>query len=145
MNLTATCSTWRGMGSIRLYFAHDTPCDDNTLSYHTGSVAARINKDRPFRHTPGRRCQVCYWCTIEDSRKRLHHHRHLEHKNTKSCRKTAGTNTRNGQVRWNILGLCKMRWKNVGETTTEEVRKVFFSGKRTNTSIALGFLFTRTS
>ena len=30
-----------------------------------------------------RRCQVCYWCywcIIEDSRKRQHHHRHLEHK-----------------------------------------------------------------
>ena len=38
-----------------------------------------------------------------------------------------------------------MKWKNVAETTTDEVRKVFFSGKRTNTSMALGFLFTRTS
>ena len=28
MNSTATCLTWRGMGSIRLYFAEDSPCDD---------------------------------------------------------------------------------------------------------------------
>ena len=27
------------------------------------------------------------------------------------------------------LGLCEMRWKNFGETTTEEGHKVFFSGK----------------
>ena len=97
-NSTATCSTWRGMGSTRLYFAQDSPCDDNTQPYHTGSVAARVNKDRAFRRTTGRRCQVCYWCIIEDSRKRKHHHRHLEHKDTKSCRETSRTNTRNGQV-----------------------------------------------
>ena len=66
MNSTAPCSTWRGMGSVRLYFAKDSPCDDNTQPYHTGSVAARVNKDRAFRRTSGRRCQVCYWCIIED-------------------------------------------------------------------------------
>ena len=31
--------------------------------------------------------------------------------------------------RWHILGLCEMRWKNFGETTTEEGHKVSFSGK----------------
>ena len=96
MNLTAKCSTWPGMGSVRLYFAQDSPCDGNTQPYHTGSVAARVNKDRAFRRTPGRRCQMCYWC--EDSRKRQHHHRHLEHKDIKSRRETSGTNARNGQL-----------------------------------------------
>ena len=33
------------------------------------------------------------------------------------------------RYRWNILGLCEMRWKNFGETTTEEGHKVFFSEK----------------
>ena len=33
------------------------------------------------------------------------------------------------RYRWNILGLCEIRWKNFGETTTEEGHKVFFSGK----------------
>ena len=28
MNSPATCSTWRGMGSVRLYFAQDSPCDE---------------------------------------------------------------------------------------------------------------------
>ena len=91
-------STWRRMGSVRLYFARDSPCDENKQPYHTGSVAARVNKDRAFRSSPGRRCQVCYWCIIEDSRKRQHHQRHLEHKDTKSCRETPGTNTRKRQV-----------------------------------------------
>ena len=90
--------SWRGMGSVRLYFARDSPCDKNKQPYHTGTVAARVNKDRAFRRTPGRRCQVSYWCIIKDSWKRQHHHRHMEHKNTKSCRETPGTNTRHGQV-----------------------------------------------
>ena len=33
------------------------------------------------------------------------------------------------RYRWHILGLCEMRWKIFGETTTEEGHKVFFSGK----------------
>ena len=86
MNSTATCSTWIGIGSVRLYFAHDSPCDDNKQPYHTGSVTARANKDPTFHRTPGWRCQVCYWSIIEDSSKRQHHHRHLEHKDTESCR-----------------------------------------------------------
>ena len=73
----------------QVVFAQDSPCDDNTQPYHTGSVAARVNKDRAFRRTPGWRCQVCYWCIIEDTRKRQHHHRHLEHKDSKSCRETS--------------------------------------------------------
>ena len=71
MNSTATYSTWRGMGSARLYFAQDSPCDDNSQPYHTGLVATLVKKDRAFRRTPGRRCPVCYWCIIEDSRKRF--------------------------------------------------------------------------
>ena len=84
-------------GLRHVVLAQDSPCDNNTQPYHTGSVAARVNKDRFLRRTPGRRCQVCYWCIIEDSRKK-HHHRHLEHKDTNSCREISGTNTRNGLV-----------------------------------------------
>ena len=73
MNSTATCSTLRRMGSVRLYFARDSPCDEDSKPYHTGLVAARVNKDRAFRRTSGRRCQVCYWCIIKDSWKRQHH------------------------------------------------------------------------
>ena len=98
MNSTATCSTWRRMGSVRLYFAHDPPCDENKQPCHTRSVATWVNKDHAFRRKLGGRCQVCYWSIIKDSWKRQHHHRHMEHKDTKSCRETSGTNTWNGQV-----------------------------------------------
>ena len=128
------------MGSVRLYLAHESPYDEKKQPYHTGLVAARVNKDCAFHRTPERRCQVCYWCIIEDSKKRQHHHRRLEHKDTKSCRETSGTNTRNGQVRWNILGLCEMRWKNSGETTTEEGHKVLSSSKEDKHEHGIGFL-----
>ena len=43
------------------------------------------------------------------------------------------------RYRWNILGLCEMRWKNFGETTTEEGLKVFFSGKEDKHEHGVGF------
>ena len=45
------------------------------------------------------------------------------------------------RYRWNILGLCEMRWKNFGETTIEEGQKVFFfSGKEKKHEQGVGFL-----
>ena len=43
------------------------------------------------------------------------------------------------RYRWNILGLCEMRWKNFGETT-EEGHRVFFSGKEDKLEQGVGFL-----
>ena len=106
---------------------------------------ARVNKDRAFRRTPGRSCQVCYRCINKDPWKRQYHHRHMEHKDTKSSRETSGTNTRNGQVLINIPRLCEKRWKNFGEITTEEGHKVCSMEKRINTSMVLDLLFTRSS
>ena len=42
--------------------------------------------------------------------------------------------------RWNILGLCEMRWKNFSEPSTEEGHKVFFSGKEDKLEHGVGFL-----
>ena len=44
------------------------------------------------------------------------------------------------RYRWNIIGLCETRRKNFGETTTEEVHKVFFSGKEDKHEHDVGFL-----
>ena len=32
------------------------------------------------------------------------------------------------RYRWNILGLCEVRWKNFGETSTDEGHKLYFCG-----------------
>ena len=44
------------------------------------------------------------------------------------------------RYRWNILGLCEMRWKNFGETTAVEEYKVFFGGKEVKREQGVGFL-----
>ena len=44
------------------------------------------------------------------------------------------------RYRWDILGLCEMRWKNFGETTTEQGHKIFFSGKEDKYKHCIGFL-----
>ena len=44
------------------------------------------------------------------------------------------------RYRWNILGLYKMRWKIVGETTPEEGHKGFFTGKEEKHEHGVGFL-----
>ena len=44
------------------------------------------------------------------------------------------------RCRWSILGLCDMRWKNFSETTTDEGRIVYFSGKEDKHKHGVGFL-----
>ena len=44
---------------------------------------------------------------------------------------------------WNNLGLCEVRWKNFGETSSEEGHTSV--ARRTNTNTALDFLNTRAS
>ena len=128
------------MGSVRLYFAQDTPCDDNTQPYHTEWVAARVNKDCVFRRTPGRRCQYAIGAS---SKIRVRDNITIGTWNTRTLR-TAGKlqelTHEMDRYRWNILGLCKVRWKNFVETTTEEGRKVFFSGKEDKHDHGVAFL-----
>ena len=66
----------------------------------------------------------------------------MEHKDTKSCaaEKLQELTHEIDRYRWNILGLCEMRWKNFGATTTEEGHKVFFSGKEDKREHGVGFL-----
>ena len=64
----------------------------------------------------------------------------MEHKDTKSCRKLLELTHETDRHRWNILGSCKMRRKNFGETTTEEGHKVFSSGKKDKHEHDVGFL-----
>ena len=44
------------------------------------------------------------------------------------------------RYRWNIFGLCEMRWENFGQTTTEEGHKVFVGGKEGKHEHGVGFL-----
>ena len=44
------------------------------------------------------------------------------------------------RYRWNLLGLCEVRWKNFGETTTEEGHKLYYSGEENKQEYGVGFL-----
>ena len=56
----------------------------------TRTAPSAVHQDGCVKYTTGE--------AIEDSRKRQHLHRHLEHKDTRSCRKTSGTIIQNEQV-----------------------------------------------
>ena len=47
------------------------------------------------------------------------------------------------RYRLSILGLCELRWKSFGETSTKRVMNYTSVQRRTNTNRALDFLFTR--
>ena len=44
------------------------------------------------------------------------------------------------RYRWNILGLCEVRWENLGEMSTPEGHKVCFSGREDRLEHGVGFL-----
>ena len=95
-------------GLSQVVLAQDSPCDDNTQPYHTGSVASRVNKDSAFRRTPGRRCEVCYWCIIEI---RGRDNINIGTWNTRTLRATGKLQELThamDRYKWNILGLCEM-------------------------------------
>ena len=64
----------------------------------------------------------------------VHHERFVEETtwNTRTLRVAGKLQELTHEIdryRWNIFGLCEMRWKNFCETATEEGHKVFFSEK----------------
>ena len=136
---------WRGMGSARLFFAQDSPCDDNKQPYHTGSVAARVNKDRPSAaHKDG----GVKYATGESWRIRGRDNITIGTWNTRTLRaagKLQELKHEMDRYRWNILGLCEMRWKNLAKQQQRKDTRFSSVEKRINTSMALDFLFTRTS
>ena len=44
------------------------------------------------------------------------------------------------RYRWSVLGLCEVRWRNFGETTTQEEHKLYFSGKEDRHENGVGLL-----
>ncbi len=42
--------------------------------------------------------------------------------------------------RWNVLGISELRWKGLGETTTDKGHKLYFSGRDDRPEHGVGFL-----
>ena len=128
------------MGSVRLHLACDSPYDENKQPYHTGSITARVNKAAPSAvHQDG----GVNYATGASSKIRGKDIITIGTRNTRTLRaagKLQELTHKIDRYRSNILGLCEMRWKNFGETTTEEGHKVFFSGKEDKHEHGVGFL-----
>ena len=45
-----------------------------------------------------------------------------------------------GRYHWNIVGLCEMRWKNIGEMSTDDGHNVYCSGEADRHEYGVGFL-----
>ena len=136
MNSTAMCSTWRGMGPVRLYLARDFhmvktsshTIPDRSPPWSTRTAPSTVHQDGGVKHATGASSTI-----------RRRNNSTIGIWNTRTLRAAGKLQILSHEMdryRWNILGLCEMRWKNFGETTVE---------KRLNTSMALDFLFTRTS
>ena len=78
MNSTATCSTGRGMGSVRLYLAHDLSYDENKQPYRIG-------------HLPGQKGQrFPPYTRTEVSSMLLVHHRKFVEETSSEAHRTQG-------------------------------------------------------
>ena len=144
MNLTATCSTWTGVGSIRLFFAQDSPCDDNKQPYRTGRRAGSTRTAPSAGHQDGGvKC-----ATGAPSKIRGRDNITIGTWNTRTLTaagKLQELTREMDRYRWNILGLCEMRWKTLAKQQQREDTRFSSVENRINTSMALDFLFTRAS
>ena len=118
---------WAPPGFICPWYA---TWNDSHFSAHTGSVIARVNKDRIFRCAPGLRWEVC-WCKIRASRSNII----FGTWNVRTLRMTGKFEELTYETRrygWNILGLSDVWRKTFDETSTLEGHKWYFSGKEEN-------------
>ena len=122
-----------------MYFARDSPYVENKQPYYAGSVAARGQQGpRLPPYTGGVK-----YVTDASSKIRGRDNITIGTWNTRTLRaagKLQKLTHEMDRYRWKILGLCEMRWKNFGKTTTEEGQKVSFSGKEDKHEHGVGFL-----
>ena len=48
-----------------------------------------------------------------------------------------------GNYEWHVIGLCEVRWKNMGETSTQDGHKIYFSGREDKHEQGVGFLVNK--
>ena len=49
----------------------------------------------------------------------------------------------NRYYEWHVIGLCEVRWKNMGETSTQDGHKIYFSGRDDKHEHGVGFLVNK--
>ena len=104
------------IGFARLYFAQDSPCDDNTQPYHTDrsppgstrTTPSAVHQDGGVKSATGVKC-----ATGASSKIRGRDNINIGTWNTRTLRaagKLQELTHEMDRYRWNILGLCEMRW-----------------------------------
>ena len=91
---------------------------DQSLPGSTRIVPSTVHQDGGVKHAAGVSSKICEIDNIMGTW------------NTRTLRASGKPQELTHEMdryRWNILGLCEMRWKNFGKTATEEGHKVFFS------------------
>ena len=100
----------------------DNTMPDQSLHWLTRTVSSIVHQNGGIKHATGASLKICGRDSIT-----------VGTWNTRTLRavgKLQELTHEMDRYRWNILGICEMKWKNFGKTTTEEGNKVFFSGKR---------------
>ena len=105
---------------------------DRSPSRTTRTTPSIIHQDRGVKYATGASSKICGRDNITIGT--------WNTRTLRAARKLQELKHKMDRYRWNILGLCEMRWKNFGETTTEEGHKVFFSGKEDKHKNGIGFL-----
>ena len=118
---------------------------DNHRVHHTGSVVARISKDRACHRT--HQGEGVKWATDDNNKLRTRSNISIGTWNVRTLRppgKLEELTHEMRRYRWNVLGLYEVRWRNFGETTTQDGHKLYFSGKEDRHENGVGFLVPRT-
>ena len=119
------------MGSVRLYLARDSPYGDRSPTGSTRIALSALHQHGCVKYATGASAKIRGRDNITRTLRAAGKLQELTHKMDR--------------YRWNTFGPCEMRWKNFGETTTEEGHKAFFGGKENKYEHGVGFLFTGTS
>ena len=124
------------MGSVRLYFARDSLCNENKQPFHsildrspprsTRTAPSAVHQDGGVKYATGASSRI---------RGRQHHHRHMEHKDTKGSRETPGTNTRNGQVQTEHPWTVKCDGRTLAKQQQRKDTRFSSLEKKANTSM----------
>ena len=80
------------------------------------------------------------WATDENNKLRTRSNISIGTWNVRTPEKLEELTHEMRRYRWSVLGLCEVRWKNSGETTTQDGHKLYFSGKEDRHENGVGFL-----
>ena len=112
---------------------HNHTVPDRSPPGSTRTAPSAVHQDGGVKYATGTSSKICGRDNIT-----------LGTWNTRTLRATGKLQELTHEMdrnRWNILGLREMRWKNFGETTTEEEHEgFFFSGKEDKHERGVGFL-----